>query len=86
MKNGSPQQNLLWNSKVMPTANGYHAMFRIPFSSLENLDMGLDVAELPTKFGRLVGDDKLTEESTLDGLSITTTQFPNHWKVLSIKK
>jgi hypothetical protein len=49
------------------------------------LDASLDVAELPTKFGRLVGDDQSTEESTLDGLSITTTQFPNHWKVLSIK-
>jgi hypothetical protein len=50
------------------------------------LDATLDVAELPTKFGRFAGDEQSAEESTLDGLSITTTQFPNHWRVLSIKK
>jgi len=85
-KNGSPQKQLAWDSKVVPTANGYQAMFRVPISSIENLDATLDVAELPTKFGRLVSDDQSAEESTLDGLSITTTQFPNHWRVLSIKK
>ena len=86
MKNGSPQKQLAWDSKVVPTANGYQAMFRVPISSIENLDATLDVAELPTKFGRLVGDDQSAEESTLDGLSITHTTFPNHWRVLSIKK
>ena len=86
MRNGSPQKNLTWLSKVVPSVNGYVAMFRIPFSAIENLDVTKDVVELPTKFGRLVGDDKSPEESTLDGLSITTTQFPNHWKVLTIKK
>jgi hypothetical protein len=61
-------------------------MFRIPYSTIENLDATRDVAELPMKFGRFVSDSQTQEESTLDGLSLTTTQFPNHWKVLSINK
>jgi len=85
-KNGSPQLKLPWDSKVVPTGNGYHAMFRIPYSTIENLDTTRDVAELPMKFGRFVSDSQTQEESTLDGLSLTTTQFPNHWKVLSINK
>jgi len=75
-----------WDGRVAVSGDGYAAMFRIPFSTIKNLDTGPEVFELSSKFSRMISGGPVTEESSLDGLPITMTHFPNHWTVLTVKK
>ena len=86
MENYSPEQTRNWAGKVAASNDGYVAMFRIPFTAIKNLDVAQDAFELPSKFSRMISDKQKAEESTLDGLPITLTHYPNHWTVLSAKQ
>ncbi len=86
MKNFTPWGQGTWAGKVQDDPDHYVAMFRIPFSTMENLDPGGETFNFMVKFARLISGKAGDEESALLGFSITRGHYDNYWTTLTVEK
>jgi len=86
MKNNAPWDQEAWSGKVQDESDHYITMFRIPFSTMDKLDMSEGKYDFMAKFVRLISGKDESEESSLLGFSITRTHFDNFWTKLTVEK
>jgi hypothetical protein len=84
MKNWSSWQGS-WKGKVYNEPDRYVAIFKVPFSTIESLDVAGPQFDFMMKLGRQVSG-KEEEESSLLGFALTRGHYNNYWTKLIVKE